>query len=119
MMDHQTIEFEETMTVSMASFERGNAKHDLAVDVRITWSPYEGIYAEALRYSYAGKPSQKLGSGITSGVMDEYVRACVAENYDAACLDRMLETDPAFEGAQLYQFAENNADRGWANSRTL
>lgn len=118
-MEPQTYEFEESITVSMASREYEPDAPDLEIDVRITWTPSTGIYVEPLAYQFGGNPPVKMSSGITHGLMDLYVRACVDENYDEACLARILADDPAFEGAALYQAAEDAADRVWLNSRRL
>lgn len=118
-MDPETYEIEETITIPMACHEYESAKTDLRITVRITWTPSDGIFAEPLAYQYAGRRLVNVGSSLTAGVMDDFVKACVDENYDQSTLDVILSDDPAFERAMMHQAAEATADLGWLNSRRI
>lgn len=118
-MSEQSISTHETMTVPLASTERETAKSELVGTVRITWTPHEGIYAEAIAYKIGDNPVVRIPGGDTTDAVANLVKFAARENYTEAVLNEILNDDPAFEGAWLYVQAELQADRSWAQSRSI
>lgn len=117
-MDPQQIEVIEEMTISLASQEQQNATSDLVVNVRVVWTPSEGIYAEPLSWKLGEAPTYPIGDKFNPSPIDMLCRRATAENFNTRHLDYMLN-EPPFTGAMRYVMAENAADRAWDNSRKL
>ena len=111
------VETYDVMSISLASFEQGNAKDDLLVTVRIAWTPGDGMYAEAIDYGFGGMSF--FVKARYDCPLDTFVRHCVAANYTETYLDSILADSPAFEDARRHEYNELKADQAWARARAI